>query len=144
MTGDGRSFRDAMEAALYDERTGYYGAGRVRFGRRGDFTTSSGVSALFGACLARWADDVRRSIGSPGEFAVVELGPGDGLLAADILRVFEGPYVCVERSAALAARQRERLIWDLSSELLRNGNRDAALADFCHALLNLNEFVYLD
>jgi SAM-dependent MidA family methyltransferase len=99
-----------MEWALYDERSGYYGAGRVRFGARGDFTTSSGVGPLFGLCLGAWIESERSAAGMPDAFTVVELGPGDGRLAEDILGSTNAPYVCVERSPVLRARQRERLL----------------------------------
>ncbi len=98
-----------MESALYDERSGYYGAGHVRFGVRGDFTTSSGASALFGECLARWIAGRRTELQDSGDFHVVEIGPGDGRLAADILGELDVPYVCVERSPALRELQRVRL-----------------------------------
>jgi len=109
MPDSARSFRDFMEWALYDERSGYYGAGRVRFGSRGDFTTSSGVGPLFGLCVAAWIETERARMGAPDGFSVVELGPGDGRLAEDVLGSTDAPYVCVERSASLVALQRARL-----------------------------------
>jgi SAM-dependent MidA family methyltransferase len=49
------TFGDYMEAALYDERAGFYGA-HGSAGRRGDFLTSPEVGPLFGAVLARALD----------------------------------------------------------------------------------------
>ena len=46
------TFRDWMEAALYDEREGYYCRDdRERWGREGDYRTSPERSPLFAATL---------------------------------------------------------------------------------------------
>jgi len=69
-----------MDAALYGQ-SGYYSSGKVEFGARGDFYTTSQVHELFAQLLAEeftrlWIED-----GSPSEYTIVELGPGDGTFA---------------------------------------------------------------
>ena len=78
------AFVDFMEAALHDPRHGFYGSGRVRFGRRGDFTTASGLDRFFGEAIAAWTLEVWRRVGKPERFTYAEAGPGTGRLAADV------------------------------------------------------------
>jgi SAM-dependent MidA family methyltransferase len=125
------SFRDFMESALYDPELGYYNTPRLKIGPAGDYYTSSNVHAAFGASLAcQFAGllDQFESAGgpgvadsdrsAPGVLTIVEVGPGTGQLAHDILTALdvEHPelysrikYVMVERSAAMERRQREKL-----------------------------------
>ena len=111
------TFRDFVDRALYDEREGFYGSGRVRFGAAGDFATSSTTHPVFGETIAAWARHEWDACGRPGQFTIVEVGPGDGRVAAAIAAALgngggDAPVwrlVLVERSEALAARQRERL-----------------------------------
>ncbi len=106
-----------MEIVLYDPGHGFYDRGSTRLGRAGDFYTAAHVHRLFGATLARHLAELRRRAHPRGVWAVVEVGPGDGTLAADILEALdhlEGDdrsweYVLVERSPALQAQARERL-----------------------------------
>ncbi len=79
------SFRDFMARALYDPMQGYYGAGRARVGRGGDFFTNVSVGPLFGRLLARQFADMWRRLGEPGDFVLVEQGAHHGEAAADVL-----------------------------------------------------------
>ena len=103
-----------MEAALYDDDTGFFSTGHGA-GRAGsDFVTSPTTGPLFGACVARWLDQWWDAHGRPDPFIVVEVGAGDGRLAREVLRAEPvcSPalhYVMVERSAALREAQREML-----------------------------------
>ena len=47
------TFRDFMQAALYDPELGYYNTERLKIGPDGDYYTSSNVHPAFGAVLAR-------------------------------------------------------------------------------------------
>ncbi|MBP7145910.1 MAG: SAM-dependent methyltransferase [Acidobacteria bacterium] len=111
-------FVEFMELALYHPEGGYYTRATATTGPAGDFQTSSDVSPEFGRRIAVQAAEVAGQLGG-GPWQAVELGPGRGLLAADLLdglaehapdalRALER-LVLVEVSPSLAALQRERL-----------------------------------
>ena len=78
-------FSRYMEMCLYDPELGYYSRNAEKFGKAGDFYTSSDVHAVFGRLLARQFEEMWRVLGSPAEIEVLELGPGRGLFAQDVL-----------------------------------------------------------
>ena len=111
-------FSRYMELCLYDPELGYYSRDVERFGKAGDFYTSSDVHAVFGRLLARQFEEIWRALGSPEQIEVLELGPGRGLFARDVLDWSEKKfpeffralqYSLVERSAALRERLRSTL-----------------------------------
>jgi SAM-dependent MidA family methyltransferase len=105
------SFADYMGAALYAPGLGYYVAGTRKFGADGDFVTAPEMTPLFGGALAAQVADVLASV--PGD--VIELGPGTGRLAADVLSALAvrdalpARYRLLEVSPDLRARQQEHL-----------------------------------
>lgn len=111
-------FAEFMALALYHPEDGYYTRPGAATGRTGDFSTSSDVSPAFGRRLAVQAADVWARLGG-GPWSLVELGPGRGLLAADMLeglaefapgaRAALTELVLVEVSPSLAAQQRARI-----------------------------------
>ena len=111
-------FSRYMEMCLYDPELGYYAAHAQQFGKAGDFYTSSDVHAVFGRLLARQFDEMWRALGAPAALQIVELGPGRGLFAQDVLDWAEKKfpeffaatrYVLVEASPALQLRLGETL-----------------------------------
>jgi SAM-dependent MidA family methyltransferase len=78
-------FSRYMELCLYDAEFGYYSRRAEQFGKAGDFYTSSDVHAVFGRLLARQFDEMWRALGSPAQVELLELGPGRGLFAQDVL-----------------------------------------------------------
>ncbi len=83
------TFEAFMEAALYDEQLGYYPSrrrqpGPAPVGTDGDYFTSPVTHPAFGALLALQLREMWQRLGSPGEFVVVEMGAGDGVLRSDI------------------------------------------------------------
>ncbi|MGA9901842.1 MAG: SAM-dependent methyltransferase [Terriglobales bacterium] len=78
-------FSRYMQICLYDPAHGYYSANAERFGKAGDFYTSSDIHAVFGRLLARQFDEIWRALGSPAQIEILELGPGRGLFACDVL-----------------------------------------------------------
>jgi SAM-dependent MidA family methyltransferase len=111
-------FSRYMEMCLYDPEQGYYSRNVEQFGKAGDFYTSSDVHAVFGRLLARQFEEMWRALGSPEKIEVLELGPGRGLFARDVLDWSEKKfpeffgavhYSLWERSAALTARLRSTL-----------------------------------
>jgi SAM-dependent MidA family methyltransferase len=70
-----------MEAALYDPQDGFYARG-ARIGPGGTFTTAPVALPLFARALAHELRELHRSLGQPRPFTLVEVGPGNGVLAA--------------------------------------------------------------
>ena len=66
---------------------GYYQQNAEKIGSGGDFVTSPEISQLFGEMIAVWLLSAWKSLGSPKNVNLVELGPGKGTLMKDILRV---------------------------------------------------------
>lgn len=75
-----------MAQALYDPENGYYIV-RKPLGVAGDFTTSPEITQIFGELVGLWLGQSWLDLGSPTPFNLIELGPGQGTLMADILRV---------------------------------------------------------
>lgn len=105
-----------METALYDPELGYYNTERLKIGPKGDFYTSSNVHQAFGALLAGAFAELW--VGNEAPLTIVEMGPGTGQLAADVLTtmrdehpsIFDGLiYVLVDASPAMRKRQQEKL-----------------------------------
>jgi SAM-dependent MidA family methyltransferase len=78
-------FSRYMQICLYDASGGYYSAHAEQFGKAGDFYTSSDVHAVFGRLLARQFDEMWQALDRPAEIEILELGPGRGLFARDVL-----------------------------------------------------------
>jgi len=78
-------FSRYMELCLYHPDHGYYSRNAEQFGKAGDFYTSSDVHAVFGRLLARQFDEMWRTLDSPPQIEILELGPGRGLFARDVL-----------------------------------------------------------
>ncbi len=111
-------FSRYMEMCLYEPELGYYQRPEEKFGKDGDFYTSSDVHAVFGRLLAMQFEEMWRVMGSPQPFEIVELGPGRGLFARDVLDwlaahypAFYGAvrYSLVEVSTTLRIKLGERL-----------------------------------
>jgi SAM-dependent MidA family methyltransferase len=95
---------------------GYYTNGDA-LGVDGDFTTSPEISQMFGELLGlslaqAWVDQ-----GSPSQFLLAELGPGNGTLMADILRATKSvlgfhqaaDIALIEASSSMKIRQQASL-----------------------------------
>jgi len=111
-------FSRYMQICLYDPLHGYYSANAEQFGKAGDFYTSSDVHAVFGRLLARQFDQIWRALDRPPEIEILELGPGRGLFARDVLdwssKKFPdfyaaATYTLQEASPALRAKLQETL-----------------------------------
>jgi len=100
-----------MDLVLYTEGAGYYARPRSPFGADGDYYTAAHVHALFAATFGERVRQVRDQLGADRPFTFVELGPGDGTLAAGIVTALGTPgaggadvrVVLVERSSPLRA-----------------------------------------
>ncbi len=138
-------FSRYMELCLYDSEFGYYSRNAERFGKAGDFYTSSDVHAVFGRLLTRQFDEMWRVLGLPEHIDLVELGPGRGLFAQDVLGWSKKKfpdffhalhYVLIERSRALRGRIESTLNNYLEAEkaeLVAEGNYVRTAAPGCPA-----------
>lgn len=112
------TFAEYMDLVLYDPNYGYYGSGTVAFGAEGDFFTSTSVGADLGELLAVQFQQMWHKLNCPHPFTLVEMGAGNGRLAADILNFLRGNYpeflsalryIIVEQSPVLRQQQQELL-----------------------------------
>jgi len=105
-----------MTACLHDPQHGYY-ATRPALGAQGDFITAPLISQMFGELIGLWAVETWRGLGAPANVLLVEAGPGDGTLMADMLRAARldpaflqaADVWLVETSAPLRLIQQARL-----------------------------------
>jgi Uncharacterized conserved protein len=78
-------FSRYMDICLYDPVQGYYSRNAEQFGKAGDFYTSSDVHAVFGRLMARQFEEIWQALDRPPNLEIIELGPGRGLFARDVL-----------------------------------------------------------
>jgi SAM-dependent MidA family methyltransferase len=111
-------FSRYMQICLYDPSHGYYSRNAEQFGKAGDFYTSSDVHAVFGRLLARQFEEIWQALDRPPQIEILELGPGRGLFARDVLdwsnKKFPDffaalTYTMQESSPALRARLQDNL-----------------------------------
>lgn len=129
-----------MDLALHDPQRGYY-ARRIRgVGHSGDFTTTPMLTPALGKAVGAWATAALRETACRD---LIELGPGEGLLARAVLsaipwfRRWRVRLHLVERSKPLREKQQallgDRIHWHDSVE-------DALAACHGRACIYSNEF----
>ena len=127
-------FSRYMQICLYDPAHGYYSANAEQFGKAGDFFTSSDVHAVFGRLLARQFEEIWRALDRPPQIEILELGPGRGLFARDVLdwsnKKFGDffaalTYTLQESSPALRAKLQETLREHIDSGRAHGGAEPA-------------------
>ncbi|MFQ5563070.1 MAG: class I SAM-dependent methyltransferase [Parvularculaceae bacterium] len=107
---------DYMADALGHPHEGYY-MSATPIGAEGDFTTAPEISQIFGELIGLWLVQSWTDMGAPAAFNLVELGPGRGVLMADILRAAKlrpeflkaATIWLVETSGRLRHEQQRRL-----------------------------------
>ncbi|NEP17382.1 MAG: class I SAM-dependent methyltransferase [Leptolyngbya sp. SIO4C1] len=111
-------FAEFMSLALYHPQQGYYASPASGIGPQGDFITSPHLGHDFGELLAEQLAEMWQILAQPQPFQLVEMGAGQGLIAADVLRHLQQnyshcfaalKYAIVEQSAALRTEQQRRL-----------------------------------
>jgi SAM-dependent MidA family methyltransferase len=119
------TFADYMDSVLYHPQHGYYasnanapGEMRERISESGDFLTSPHLAEDFGEMLAIQLYQIWQILGRPQLFNIVEMGAGQGLLAAQILEYsirvdpnfFKSiDYIMIETAPAMIIAQQARL-----------------------------------
>lgn len=115
------TFAEYMELVLYQPQQGYYATEAVKIGKQGDFLTSPHWGPDFGELLAEQFREIWQIIERPPPFTIIEMGAGQGILAANILSYLQKQdeelwqaleYVIIEKSAAMQAEQKQRLNTD--------------------------------
>ena len=66
-----------INLALYDKDNGFY-MKKNPFGKDGDFVTAPNITRIFSEIIAIWTITFWKSIGSPKQFNLLELGAGNG------------------------------------------------------------------
>ena len=111
-------FRCFMDLALNDPEHGFYGAGHAQIGTDGDFVTSPSLGPDFAALLAVQLIPWLKTFSPSMPLSIVEIGPGEGHLAADLLQALQKQdadlidrieLVLVESAAGMRGRQEQRL-----------------------------------
>ena len=74
--------------AMYGKKIGYYSK-KISFGKNGDFITSPLISCLFSEMLALWIISFWEHLEKPKIFNIIELGPGNGQMILDLIKVFK-------------------------------------------------------
>ncbi len=111
-------FASYMDLALYHPDHGYYTTKASTLGPDGDFITSPHLGHDFGELLAVQFANMWDILGQPQPFHLVEMGAGQGLIAADVLAYLQQHhpdcyaalnYIIIEKSSALRSQQQEYL-----------------------------------
>lgn len=112
------SIAEFMAHCLYDPQGGVY-ASRIPIGAKGDYVTSPEVSQTFGEMAGLWIVQTWHNQGRPKNPILVELGPGMGTMARDVMRTVmaaagrkgfqNAELVLVENSPVLRAQQQAAL-----------------------------------
>jgi len=129
-----------MGAALYAPGLGYYASGTRKFGAEGDFVTAPEMTPLFGRALAAQLAEVLAQSGGD----LVELGPGTGRLAAEVLGelarrdALPDRYRLLEVSPELRARQHDHLL-DIVPALISRVEWIEVLPEHWHGAVIANE-----
>ncbi len=78
---------DVMMREVLSSRPLSYYRHLANIGMKGDFVTAPEISQLFGEIIGVWCIEQWQRLGSPRKINLVELGPGQGTMLRDILRI---------------------------------------------------------
>ncbi len=122
-----------FEDVLYNKEYGYY-TNHYPFGGSGDYITSPMISFLFGEMLAIWTVSFWESLGKPKKFNLIELGPGNGMLAKTLIKTFKKfpnfykslNFFLMEKSNSLKKFQKQNIStgnikWISNLDKIKNG-----------------------
>jgi SAM-dependent MidA family methyltransferase len=109
-----------MALCLGHPRFGYYTT-RDPFGVSGDFITAPEISQVFGELVGIWLIGAWQAMGEPGDFHLVEPGPGRGTLMADILRTARRAAPAFAAAARIALVEASPRLIEAQRRLLGDG-----------------------
>ncbi|MGF1492231.1 MAG: class I SAM-dependent methyltransferase [Microcoleaceae cyanobacterium] len=119
------TFAQYMDWVLYHPLYGYYASHHPKIGASGDFFTAVHLGSDFGELLAEQFVQMWEILEHPQPFTLVEMGAGQGLLAADILSFLQKKYpdffqvldyIIIEKSYQFQTEQRFQLQNRINSE----------------------------
>ncbi len=86
-------FSEFMNLALNDPINGSYASGKLKIGVKGDFVTSPSLgkefSELLGVQIVQWILDLEKQLPSQNIISLVEIGPGEGDLAFNLIKFIQ-------------------------------------------------------
>ena len=142
----GVSLEKFIDICLFDNE-GYYETSNP-IGKSGDFITSPEISQLFGEILglyiySLWHDKYK------GKFNLIELGPGNGTLLIDILRITKTldnfhNYLnihLIEKNKNLINRQKQNLKLNKFENICLKWHNDFINIDHRPSIIFANEFL---
>ena len=105
-----------IDLSLYNKKIGYY-MKKNPFGKKGDFITAPNISRLFSEMIAIWIISFWKTLGSPRNFNLIELGAGNGEMMKVLLESFQNfpsflkscNIIIHEKSPILIRIQKEKL-----------------------------------
>lgn len=105
-----------IDLCLYG-KNGYYKKSNI-LGKKGDFTTAPEISQLFGEIIGlfildKWNNSIKQ------EFNLIELGPGNGTLILDILRITK-KFINFNQSLKIHLIEKNKNLKKKQKELLSN------------------------
>jgi hypothetical protein len=110
------SISDYMSICLFHPQYGYYSTKEHIFGDKGDFVTAPEISQIFGEMITVFLVKQLEIFSFPKYYEILEIGPGRGYLAIDIIRSlsFIGKldgltYSLIDKSDKLREIQKEMI-----------------------------------
>ncbi len=105
-----------INLSLYDKSFGFY-MKKNPFGKKGDFITSPNISRFFSEIITVWIISFWRSLGSPKNFNLIELGGGNGEMMKIIFESSQNfpiffnncNFIIHEKSPSLIKIQKQKL-----------------------------------
>ena len=124
------SFHQYMDWSLNDPVFGFYGAGRVEIGKRGDFATSPSIGPEFASLLViqiiDWLELLFAEYPSQQIFHIIEIGPGEGDLISSLILEIEKKspnilskieIILVELSTGMMQLQKKNIMSKIESKV---------------------------
>jgi len=133
-------FSHYMAQALYHPDWGYYCQPTNRQGQHGDYLTAPTLHPIFGKTLCRWLSE---QLTEHPDWAIYEIGPGNGQLAIDILSHLPEPrpYHLIEPHHAARDLQQQRIQDAFSTQQPPDCHWHETLPRHCQGIILANEIL---